>query len=65
MTLIKFYSQADIESKFGRYVFGGGSPTSKLISELGARGMHVGELVYILDQLKLENLLLDLKPYGK
>ncbi|XP_033750167.1 mucosa-associated lymphoid tissue lymphoma translocation protein 1-like [Pecten maximus] len=57
------FSQVDIESKFGRFVFGNGSPTNRLISELGARGMIVAELVQVLDELRLENLLIDLKPY--
>lgn len=57
------FSQSEIESKFGCSVFGKGSPTNRLISELGARGMIVQELIYVLDQLRLENLLIDLKPY--
>jgi hypothetical protein len=36
-----------------------------MLWELGCLGMTAAELVYILDKLKLEKVLIDIKKYGK
>lgn len=58
-----FYSAADVERKFGSQVYHG-SPSSKLLWELGSRGMTAAELAFVLDKLKLEKILIDIKKYG-
>lgn len=56
------YSAADVERKFGNQVYCG-SPSDKMLWELGSLGMTAAELVYILDKLKLEKILMDIKKY--
>lgn len=56
------FSYQDIEMKFGRQIYNG-SPSKVLINELGALNMTAEELARILDQLKLERVLMYLKKY--
>lgn len=56
------FSAADVERKFGNHVYTG-SPSDKMLWELGSLGMTAAELVYILDKLKLEKVLIDIKKY--
>ncbi|XP_052099716.1 mucosa-associated lymphoid tissue lymphoma translocation protein 1-like [Mytilus californianus] len=56
------FSSADVERKFGSQVYHG-SPSNKMLWELGSMGMTAAELVYSLDKLKLESVLMDIKKY--
>lgn len=42
-----------------------GSISQKLLWDLGSSGMVIHELVFILDRLRLENILIDIKEYGR
>lgn len=57
-------SYHDIEMKFGNRIYTD-SPSKALINELGALNMTAEELTRVLDQLKLERVLMYLKKYGK
>lgn len=50
--------------KFGNRIYTD-SPSKALINELGALNMTAEELTRVLDQLKLERVLMYLKKYGK
>ncbi|KAJ8304368.1 hypothetical protein KUTeg_017951 [Tegillarca granosa] len=56
------FSLQEVESKFGCHIYND-SPSSKLFSELSGSGMTAAELVYALDQLKLEKILMKIKKY--
>ena len=60
---IELHFSRDEVIKIGSNVFGG-SPGDKLYTSLGNRGMNVAELVTVLDQLRLETVLMFLKEYG-
>ncbi|KAK3099026.1 hypothetical protein FSP39_025389 [Pinctada imbricata] len=60
------FSYQEVEEKFGNRIHQqNGSPARSVILELGARGMTVEELVFVLDHLKLEKILMYLKKYEK
>ncbi|XP_048733414.2 mucosa-associated lymphoid tissue lymphoma translocation protein 1-like [Ostrea edulis] len=56
------FSYQDIEMKFGNRIYND-SPSKALINELGALNMTAEELTRVLDQLKLERILMHLKKY--
>ncbi|XP_022332295.2 mucosa-associated lymphoid tissue lymphoma translocation protein 1-like isoform X2 [Crassostrea virginica] len=56
------FSYHDIEMKFGNRIYTD-SPSKALINELGALNMTAEELTRVLDQLKLERVLMYLKKY--
>ena len=62
---ISCFSYQEVEEKFGNRIHQqNGSPARSVITELGARGMTIEELVFVLDQLKMEKTLMYLKKYG-
>lgn len=57
------YSYQDIERIASRVHRD--SPSKALINELGALNMTAEELARVLDQLKLEKILMYIKKYGR
>lgn len=54
-----FFSTLDVNG-FSR----SNSPSETMLWRLGSFGMVAFELVHLLDQLRLESLLMDIKEYG-